>query len=93
MTSERGAVRLASSKDTIANLNEETLTARRDKHPTPHPNSTIPSAPAVGGLTSIWMSTEEVGSIRSFPSTSAAGPDGLRLQLLLPSLLHPLWVG
>ena len=79
----RGAVRLASSKDTIADLNEETLSALRDKHPSPHPDSTIPSASTVGGRTSIRMSAEEVGrAIRSFPSTSAAGPDGLRPQHL-----------
>ena len=49
----------------------------------PHPDSTIPSAPAVGGMTSIRMLAEEVDrAIRSFPSTSTAGPDGLRPQHL-----------
>jgi len=66
------------SKDTISNLNEEAFTALKDKHPPPHPDSTIPSAPAVSGMTSIQMSAEEVGrAIHSIPSTSAAGPDGL----------------
>ena len=32
----RSAVHIASSKGTIANLNEETLTALRDKCPSPH---------------------------------------------------------
>ena len=37
----------------------------------------------MGGLTSIQMSAEEVGqAICSFPSSSAAGPDGLRPQHL-----------
>ena len=40
----KGAVRLASSEDTLAPMNEATLEALKGKHPAPHPDSTIPSA-------------------------------------------------
>ena len=40
----KGAVRLASSDDTLAPMNEATLEALKGKHPAPHPDSTIPSA-------------------------------------------------
>ena len=42
-----GAIRLASSEDTIAELNDRTLTALKEKHPPPHPDSNIPTAPFV----------------------------------------------
>lgn len=39
----KGAVRLAASEDTIAELHEEVLAPLYDKHPSPHPNSCIPT--------------------------------------------------
>ena len=79
----RGTVRLASSEDTIAAPNEDTLAALRAKHPAPHPDSSYPPAPSGEEVTPIQMSADEVGrAILSFPCASAAGPDGLRPQHL-----------
>ncbi len=38
----RGAVRLASSDDTLAPMSEETYQALLERHPSPHANSVIP---------------------------------------------------
>ena len=71
-----GAVRLAASKDSIAEPNEERLASLQDKHPSPHPNSCIPAAPTPASL--IHIPEEEVpNAIMSFPFGSAAGPDRL----------------
>ena len=79
----RGAIHLASSEDTIAELNNRTLTALKEKHPPPHPDSNIPTAPSEEDSTPIKVSVEEVSrAIRSFPCGSAGGPDGLRPQHL-----------
>ena len=79
----KGAVRLAPSEDTIRDLDEETLSALRDKHPAPHPDTDIPPASITSQLTPLHVSAEEVDkAIRSFPCASAAGPDGLRPQHL-----------
>ena len=79
----KGAVRLASSEDTIRDLDEETLSALRDKHPAAHPDTDIPPASITSQLTPLHVSAEEVDkAIRSFPCASAAGPDGLRPQHL-----------
>lgn len=56
----RGAVRLASSEDSIAEPNDETLAALRDKHPAPHPDTAIPPLPVTGQLTPLQVSEEEV---------------------------------
>ena len=37
----KGAVRLASFEDTIAPFNEATFEALKERHPNPHPESTI----------------------------------------------------
>ena len=77
----KGAVRLASSEDTLAPLNEATLEALKGKHPPPHPDSTIPSADQ--DPQHLTISEEDVAqAIRSFPKSSAGGPDGLRPQHL-----------
>ena len=77
----KGAIRLACSEDSIAEPNDKTLLALKDKHPEPHPGSNFPTAPAQGQA--IQVSFEEVvKAIRSFPCGSAGGPDGLRPQHL-----------
>ena len=82
----RGAIRLASSDDTIAPHDETTLAALRLKHP---PRRII------SGDESLFISNENdthlplsvmerdiVDSIKSFPAGSAGGIDGLRPQHL-----------
>ena len=82
----KGAVRLASSEDTLAPMNEAPLEALEGKHPAPHSDSTIPSAKDTSQHFPI--SKEEVAqAICSFPKNSAGGPDGLRPQHLKDMLL------
>ena len=82
----RGAIRLASSDDTIAPHDEKTLAALRLKHP-PRRN--------ISGNGSLLISNENnihlplnvverdiVDAIKSFPAGSAGGIDGLRPQHL-----------
>lgn len=79
----KGAVRLASSDDTLAPMNEATYQALLERHPPPHPNSVIP--PIDEAMSSNAISVDEgevVSAIRSFKRGSAGGPDGLRPQHL-----------
>ena len=77
----KGAVRLASSEDTLAPLNEATLEALKKKHPPPPLDSIIPSAYQTSQH--LTISGEDVTqAILSFPKSSAGGPDGLRPQHL-----------
>ena len=80
----RGAIRLASSDDTLADFNEDTFSALQAKHPLPHPNSQIPPAPAVPSFPEDFeISQQDIArAIRSFPCGSAGGPDRLRPQHL-----------
>ena len=102
----KGAVRLACSEDTLAEPNEATFSALREKHPSPPPGSNIPPPPPVVTPLSVPVSEADVAqAIRSFPNGSAGGPDGLRPQhlkdliagsdqtppSLLPWLPFPLW--
>ena len=74
---------MASSVDTIKDLDDETLSALRDKHPAPHPDTDIPLSLSTSQVTPLQVSADEVSkAIRSFPCASAAGPDGLRPQHL-----------
>ena len=78
----KGAVRLACSEDTIADMSDATFSALQLKHPAPHPDSSIPPLPLDVALTAS-VSVEEVAkAITSFPNGSAGGPDGLRPQHL-----------
>ena len=70
----RGAVRLACSDDTVADMSEATYTALQQKHPQPHPCSSIPPQPAEP----CTMSVSEDEAIRSFPTGFGGEPDGLR---------------
>lgn len=83
----RGAIRLASSEDTLADFSDDTLTALKAKHPLPHPNSHIPPPPSNTSLLESLSRTSRQS--KSFPSGSAGGPDKLRphhLKDLLQSL-------
>ena len=86
-------MRLACSEDSIAEVNEGTLTALREKHPAPHPDSNIPPVP-VEGQGALEVTVEEVAkAIRSFPCGSAGGPDGLRPQHLKDMISQSAVVG
>ena len=78
----RGAVRLACSEDSCAEMSDSTLKALQQKHPAPHPDSSIPPPPQDPILPTSVTEEEVLQAIRSFPNGSAAGPDGLRPQHL-----------
>ena len=96
----RGAVRLASSDDMLAPMNEETFNALQRRHPPPSSDSTIPLVSSSESQDGVVVVVEEIlKAIHSFPKASAGGPDGLRprhlqdmisdlncRQILLPSL-------
>jgi hypothetical protein len=65
----RGAVRIACSKDSIADITDETISALLGKHPAPHPESHIPSPLQPEEFISLpGISEEEViSAIHSFP--------------------------
>ena len=79
----KGAVRLASSEDSIAVPNSETLAALQEKHPLPHPDSVFPQVSSQDLPMPVQVAEDEVArAICSFPCGSAGGPDALRLQHL-----------
>ena len=79
----KGAVRLASSEDSIAVPSSETLATLREKHPLPHPDSAIPLVSTEDHPMPVQVSEDEVArAICSFPCGSAGGPDVLRPQHL-----------
>ena len=78
----KGAVRLACSENSIADLSNETMEALKSKHPAPHPDTKIPTPPDASNVP-VQIAEEEVArAVRSFPNGSAGGPDGLRPQHL-----------
>ena len=84
----RGAVRLVSSEDTLADHSDSTLSALRKKHLPPHKDSFIP------GLVSQSVQPPSIDSvsvskaIMSFPNGSGGGCDGL-LPQHLKDLISP----
>ena len=79
----RGTFRLASSEDTMADVNSSTLSALREKHPLPHRDSAELPTSAGSDVSPIQVSAEEVAkAINSFPCGSSGGPDGLHPQHL-----------
>ena len=88
----RGAIRLASSDETLADASDETYSALHMKHPPSHPDSNIPPSPSVCVLDEWEVSCVEVlRAIRSFPCGSAGGPDKLHPQHL-KDLIQPVGV-
>ena len=78
-----GAIRIASSDDCMAEVNDVTVSRLRQIHPSHHPDSIIPPLCSKETFTSIEVSKDEVlKAIRSFPNGSAGGPDNLRPQHL-----------
>ena len=78
----KGAVRLACSEESIADMNNKTLAALQLKHPPPHPDSHLPPMPEDSSLSPSISEEAMVKAIRSFPNGSAGGPDGLSPQHL-----------
>ena len=77
----KGAVKLASSDDSIVPVTESTYQAPLERHPQPHPGSVIP--PADVEVSAIRVDCDEVRrSVRCFKRGSAGDPDGLRPQHL-----------
>ena len=77
----RGAGHTACSDDTIADISEKTISILKAKHPLPHPDFCVPQSPGMS-VPTFAVSEDIVQAIRSFPSGSAGGPDGLRPQHL-----------
>ena len=75
----KGAVRLATSEDIIAEENDSTISALQSKHSSPHPESSPIPAPDKSHLNNaIIVSTLDlIKAIKTFPRGSAGGPDGL----------------
>ena len=83
----RGAVRIASSSESFAPNNGETLAALKSTHPAPHHDSIIPLKPSSDQA--LQVDNDEVArAIKSFPCGSAGGPDGLRPQHLKEMIGH-----
>ena len=73
----RGAIRLASSEDTLADFSDNTFTALQAKHPLPHPDCSISPVPLVSSGCLEVTAGAVVRAIKSFPSSSAGGFDRL----------------
>ena len=70
----KGAVRLASSEDTLAPCSEVTFELLKERHPDSHPDSTIPPIDENSENCTILVTEEEVAKvIRSFPKSSTGG--------------------
>ena len=79
----RGAIRLASSEDTMADVNNSTCSALQEKPPLPDRDTGELPTSAGSDVSPTQVSAEEVAkAISSFPCGSSGGPDGLRPQHL-----------
>lgn len=87
----RGAVKIASSNESFAPVDETTLNLLKDKHPPQHPNSVIPTSSQLQQATDpLVIGTPQVlSAIQSFPTGSASGPDGLRPQHIKDLIFSP----
>ena len=78
----RGAVRLVSSEDIVADHSEATLEALREKHPPPHSDSSMPKVACTAALPFSLEAEIISKAIMSFPNGSSGGKDGLLPQHL-----------
>jgi len=83
----RGAIRLASSEDTIASNDHATLLALEQKHPA-HPRALVLPPVQPYSQCPPVVEQEISSAVKSFPAGSAGGLDGLRPQIL-KDLLTP----
>ena len=78
-----GAVRLATSEDSIADDDDSTISALREMHPPAHSDTPFPQPAASDLNVALVVSAQDViKALNSFPKGSAGGPDGLRLHHL-----------
>ena len=78
----KGAVRLACSEDSFATIDTDVLSTLKEKHSSAHPDTCFPSVPELSEAFAHITEKEVAMSIKSFPSGSSGGPDGLRPQHL-----------
>ena len=81
----KGAIRVASSEETLASFDDETYEALCLKHPPHYPDSSNPSPPTPDWATADFSHLtvgHVLSSVRSFPSGSAGGLDKLTPQHL-----------
>ena len=77
----KGAVRLVSSEDKFMVHSKESLDRLREKHPPPHPNTSMPDGP--DDHVAFLVDKEDIKrAIRSFRPGTSAGLDGLSPQHL-----------
>ena len=76
-----GAIRLLSSEDALAELNSETISQLKEKHPPAEDDLDFPDEPEVVEVPEV-TSAEVKEAIRSFPNGSAGGFDGMSPQHL-----------
>ena len=77
----KGAIRLASSAESLCTPDESSLIHLSKKHPPAHPGSTFPAAPLLQD-TLVVSPTKVKKAVMSFPAGSAGGADGLLPQYL-----------
>jgi hypothetical protein len=85
----KGAARIASSDESFAAVNEATLKKLREKHPPAYTDSVYPQFQVPQATVEITPSVIK-RAIYSFPTGSAAGPDGLRPQHLKDLISSPV---
>ena len=87
----RGAVKIASSNESFAPVDETTLNLLKEKHPPQHPGSVIPTSSQLQKASDplIIGKPQVLSAIQSFPTGSASGPDGLRPQHIKDLILNP----
>ena len=74
-----GAVRLATSEESIAEDDDSTISALRAKHPPAHSDTPFPPPAASDLNVALVVSAQDIiKALKSFPKGSAGGPDGLR---------------
>ena len=79
----RGAVRLVSLEDVLADFSDDTYTALKSKHPLAHPETCIPPHPTDVSTEDLEVTASDIiRAIRSFPNGSAGGLDKLHPQHL-----------
>ncbi|KAG7301774.1 hypothetical protein JYU34_014797 [Plutella xylostella] len=78
----RGAVRLLTSDSSLAPRTPETITALKEKHPTPSRPLSFPPEPNISSPFLSVTVSDVADAVDSFYSGSAAGLDGLRPQHL-----------
>ena len=85
----KGAIRLACSKDTLADLSDTTFDVLLQKYPPLCPNSIIPARSATLSAPIVVSEKEVTHAIQSFPNGSTGGLDGLKGGLVRETRLKP----